>query len=224
MDDHVPLARELDSAHLQDAGAGAGKLEHVVIGNLVELLRARADAGVGGVDAVDVGIDLAHVSFDAPRHGDRRGVGTAAAERGHVVVVVDALEPGDDGDDALVHRVHDAVAAHAHDLRLVVRAVGADARLAAREAHGAVAERLDRHGQKRHRHLLAGREQAVELARGRVGIKGVRQAHQLVGRLAHRRHDGDHVVAGLLLGDQFFRNHLDALGRRDRRPSEFAYD
>ena len=156
MDDHVVLASELDGAHLQDAGAGAGKLQHVVVVDDVELLRARADARVGGVDAVHVGVDLAHVGVQAVRHGHSRGVGAAAAERGYVAIGVDALEAGDDGDGAALERIAHALAVHHDDLRLVVELVGLNASLTAGEAHGLVAARLDGHGQKRHGHLLAG--------------------------------------------------------------------
>ena len=224
MDDDVPFAGELDGAHLEHAGARASEFEHVVIGNLVELLSARAHARIGGEDAFDVGIDLAHVGVDSPGHSHCRRVGTAATERGHVIVVVDALKARNHGDDALVDRLHDAVGSHADDFRLVVRPVRADARLAAREAHGVITLRLECHGQKRHRHLLASRKEAVKLARWRVRVKRVCKSYQLIGRFSHRRDDGDHIVARLLLGDELVRDHLDTLGRRDRRPPEFAYD
>ena len=41
--------------------------------------------------------------------GDGRGVGAAAAERRDVVVLVDALEAGDDDDLALVERLPHAL-------------------------------------------------------------------------------------------------------------------
>ena len=224
MDDHVVLAGELDGAHLQDAGAGAGELQHVLVVDDVELLRARADARVGGVDAVHVGVDLAHVGVQAVRHSDRRGVGAAATERGDIAVGVNALEAGNDGDGAALERIAHALAVHHDDLRLVVELVGLNASLAAGEAHGLVAACLDGHGQKRHGHLLAGGKQTVHLAQRRVIVERGGQAHQLVGGLAHGGHHGDHVMAGLLLRDQLLRNHLDALGACNGRAPEFAYD
>ena len=216
MDDDVECARELDGAHLQHAGAGAGKLQHVLIGDLVELLGARADARIGGVDAVDVGVDLAHVGSDAPGHRDRRGVGAAAAERGDVAGGVDALEAGDHGDVAAREGVHDALVVDLHDLGLGVGAVGLDARLASGEAHRLVAARLDGHGEKRHGHLLARGQEAVHLARGRIAVERRGKADELVGGFAHGGHDGDHLVP--------LRDLLDALGRSHRRAAEFAYD
>jgi len=70
VDDHAVVAGELDGAHLQDAGAARGHLEHLLVGDAVELARVRDDARVGGVDAVDVGVDLAYVGADAGRHRD----------------------------------------------------------------------------------------------------------------------------------------------------------
>ena len=55
--------------------------------------------GIGGVDAVDVGVDVAAVGIERRRERDRRGVGAAAPERGHPVGFrVQTLEAGDDGD------------------------------------------------------------------------------------------------------------------------------
>ena len=60
---------------------------------------ARHHARVGGVDAVDVGVDVAAVGLDRGGDRHRRGVGAAAAERGDAAgVLVDALEAGDHRD------------------------------------------------------------------------------------------------------------------------------
>ena len=224
MNDHLVLARELHGAHLQHAGTGAGQLKHVVVGDDVELLGARAHARVGRVHAVHVGVDLAHVGVQAVRHRHRRGVGAAATKRGDVAVGVDALEPGHYRDNAPVQSLHDALVVHLHDLGLGVRAVRFDAGLAAREAHGLVAARFDGHGQQRHGHLLARGQQTVHLARRRVVVERGGKAHQLVGGFAHGGHDGDHLVPGLLLRNELLRDHLDALRRSDGRAPEFAYD
>jgi hypothetical protein len=92
---------------LHDLGAEAGEFEHFVVGNLGELLRVRDDAGVGGVNAVDVRVDLAEVGLE--RGGERDGgeVGTAAAERGDLRLRRFALESGDDDDIAGVEQFVD---------------------------------------------------------------------------------------------------------------------
>ena len=224
MDDHFPLAGELHRAALQHARAGAGQLQHIVVANGVQLARPRSDARVGGVDAVHVRIDLAHVGVNAPGDGHGRGIRAAAAERGDVVVGVDALESGHDRDDPGGQGVQDALVVHLHDFRLVVGAVGLDAGLAPGEAHGLVAHVLDGHGQKRHGHLLAGGQQAVELAGRRRGSHRAGEPHQLVGGLAHGRHHRHHLVALLTHPHQPLRDVLDALRRGNGCAAELRND
>ena len=60
-------------------------------------MRSRNDTRVRGVNAVNVGIDIATVGADRRRHGHRRGVGAAAPERGEATgLMVQALKTGDD--------------------------------------------------------------------------------------------------------------------------------
>ena len=85
MDAHAVVARVLDRAQLQHAGAGGRHLEHLLEGHRVQLARVGHDPRVGGVHAGDVGVDFAHLR--AERGGDRhRGrVRAAAPERGDVL-------------------------------------------------------------------------------------------------------------------------------------------
>ena len=59
MQRHVELLGELDAARVHDAGADAGQLQHLVVADGVDLAGLGHDARVGGVDAVDVGVDFA---------------------------------------------------------------------------------------------------------------------------------------------------------------------
>ena len=63
---------------------------------VVQPPRLGHDARVGGVDAVDVGVDQALGGLHRRGHRHGRRVAAAAAERGDVAVAVDALEAGDD--------------------------------------------------------------------------------------------------------------------------------
>ena len=126
------VARELDRPQREHAAAGRGHLEHLVERDARELPRARDDARVGGVDAFDVGVDLAHVGAERGRQRDRGGVGAAAAERGDVLARRHALEAGDDRDLARRERLADAVGPDLDDLRLAVVGVGDDPGLANR--------------------------------------------------------------------------------------------
>ena len=102
MDRDAVAAAVLHAPQVQDLRAARGELEHLLVGDLVELAGAGHDPRVGGEDAVDVGVDLADVGLErrGQRHGG--GVGAAAAEGGDLLGVGgDALEAGDDDDVAL---------------------------------------------------------------------------------------------------------------------------
>ena len=168
------------------------------------------------------GIDFANVGIDAPRDGNCRGVGSTATERGYVAVLIDALKACNDCNIAVFQRFENSCAIHADDLRLVMRIVGNDAGLASRERHGAVAARLYGHGQKRHGHLLTSGKQSIHLACGRIAVDSCRQAHELVGGLAHGRHNSNDLMAFLPARNKALCNIANALGRRNRRPTELA--
>ena len=82
------------------------------------------------------------------------------------------------------------------------------------------AEILDRHGHQRHRDALTGGEEHVELAT--VGVLGdvVREAQEVVGRLAHRRDDDDDVVARAARARDVIGNGPDAVGIGHRGAAE----
>ena len=122
-DAHLVHHAELDRAHLQHLGAERGELQHFLERDLVEPLRARHHARVGGVDAVDVGVDVAAVGLDRGGDRDRRGVGAAAAERGDAAgVLVHALEAGDHRDLlALLEALDQLGAVDVEDARRAVR-------------------------------------------------------------------------------------------------------
>ena len=75
--------------------------------------------------------------------GDGGGVRAAAAERGDVVVLVDALEAGDDDDLALVEGLAHALGRDVLDAGLGVEAIGDDADLGPGEADGRLAQRSE---------------------------------------------------------------------------------
>ena len=145
----------------------------------------------------------------------------AAAHRGDLTVGRHALEAGDDRDLARGERLADAVALDLDDLGPVVLGVGDDAGLRPGERHRGHAERLDRHRQQRHRDALARGEQHVELAA--AGLLGdvVGEPHQVVGGLAHGRHDDDDVVAGAAGAGDVVGHGTDPVGVGHRGAAEF---
>ncbi len=190
----------------------------------VDLARLRDQAGVGGVDAVDVRVDLAdrRVERVRERHGGR--VGAAAAQRGDVLLGGDALEAGDEDDLAVVHGLLDARRVDVEDARLHVHRVGDDAGLRAGEAHGVVAEAVDRHGEQGAADALAGGEEHVHLALGRVGGDLAGELEELVGGVATGAHDRADAVALLERGDDAARHVADAGGVGDRRATVLLDD
>ena len=192
---HIVATRDLDRAGGHHAGARGRHLEHLVEADARQLARAGDDAWVGGVDAEDVGVDLAVVGAERGRERDGGRVGAAAAERRHLERRRDALEAGDEHDLALVERLVDAARAHLDDLGLAVHGVGDDPRLRAGERDRLVAEVVDHHRGERARDPLADRDQHVELARvrRRRDLLGERRAARRScdpSRRGRRRRDG----------------------------------
>ena len=71
-EDDVELLGELDRAQLHHLGSSAGHFEHLVVGDLRNLARRRHEPRVGGVDTVDIRINLAKVSLERRSQSDRR--------------------------------------------------------------------------------------------------------------------------------------------------------
>ena len=195
------------------------------------MLRLGDDARVGGVHAVDVAVDLASLRAEGRREGNRRRVGAATPERGDLTLVAHALVARDDDDLATSELVFDPVRAHLDDARIEVAIVREDAGLAAGEADRVEPTRMDRDREQRHRHALAGRDEHVELSprrlTGRVGgrsRRATRERDELVGGLAHRADDHDHVVAGAPRRHYPLGHLRDLLHVGDRRAAELLDD
>ena len=219
---NVVAAGVLDAAQHQHLGAGRGHLEHLLVGDGVQLRAFGHDARVGGEDAVHVGVDLADVGVQRGGQRDGGGVRAAAAQRGDVLgVLADALESGDQRDLPLVQRGPDPARGDVDDPRVAVRAGGDHAGLRAGERPGLRAERVDGHRDQRVGDPLAGGQQHVQLPRrrGRGNLLG--EVHQVVGGVAHRRDHDDDVVAGLPGRDDPLGDALDPLGRPTDEPPYF---
>src|SRR5581483_3635636 len=105
---NVELLAELDRSAVHDAGAKAGQLEHFVVADAGDAASLGHDARVGGVNAIDVRVNLAGVGAEDGCQSDGGSIAAAAAERGDVEVVVDALKAGGDDDIAVVERLAEA--------------------------------------------------------------------------------------------------------------------
>jgi hypothetical protein len=193
---HLVLAREFHRADLQHLGTQGRELEHFLERHRRQAPRLGHDPRIGRVHAVHVRVDLALVGLERRRQRDARGIGAAAPERGDVVVVVDALEAGDD-DHVSIHQVAaDAFLLDGEDACLGERGVGDDRNLPAGIAPRLEPDSLQGERQQPDRHLLAGRGNDVELARAGIGVQLPREPEQAVG-LARHRGGHDHQLVAL---------------------------
>ena len=70
---------KLDRARLQHLGAERSELQHFLVGDLLDAPGLWRDARVGGVDAIDVGIDVAERGLEGGGDGNGGSVRPAAA-------------------------------------------------------------------------------------------------------------------------------------------------
>ena len=188
---------------------------------MAQPLGAGHDAGVGGVDTVDVGVDVAQVRLHRDGDGHRAGVGAAAAQRGDAVALgLDALEAGDDGDLALLEAGADLVAGDVLDARHAVRIVGDDGDLPALPGARGDAHRLQHDGEQAGGDLLAGGDDGVVLARVVQGGGLAHPGDQLIGDARHGRDDDGDLVAGIDLALDVARDVADALDVGNRGAAE----
>ena len=213
MNRDIEGAGVLDAPQHEDLGADGGHLEHLLEGDVVELLRVRHDPGVGGVDAVDVGVDLADIGLERRGERDGGGVRPTASQGGDVLgLPVHTLEAGDEADLALVEGLADPARGDVDDAGVAVPLRGDDAGLGAGEGLRLGTEGVDRHGDQRIGDALTGGEEHVHLTpRGnRVDLVG--EVEQLIGGVTHRRADDDDVIARLLGLHDALGDTSDALG------------
>ena len=163
-------------AGLQHLGPERGHLQHLLVGDAVELAGLGDDARVGGVDAVDIGEDVAAVRAQGggQRHG--RGVRAAAAERGHPALR--RTGPGSRPRRRPCRprgKPRTGRGVDVQDPGLAVGAVGSEAGLPAEERPRRHADGLQGDGQQPDRHLLAAGDDLIVL--GRVVAGGVEPMH-----------------------------------------------
>ena len=77
VDRHAVLLGKLDRPGVHDPGSQAGQFEHLVVADAVDLGGLGHDPGVGGVNAVDIGVNLAGVGTQHRGQCDGRRVRTA---------------------------------------------------------------------------------------------------------------------------------------------------
>ena len=89
--------RQLHRPGLQHLRAERGHFQHLLIGDFRKTPRFWHDPRVGGVDTVDICIDIAAVCAQGGGNRDSAGVGAAASQRCDAPIGADALKSGDNG-------------------------------------------------------------------------------------------------------------------------------
>ena len=141
---------------MEHLGTGRRQLEHLLIGDDLQLAGLGHDARIGAEHAVDVGVDLADVGTECRRQCHGRGVRAAAAQCGDVFGVLRyALEAGDDRDRTRVESLANTTGRDVDDARCPVGGVGDQARLRAGVGARLLAEVVDGHGDQGHGDPLA---------------------------------------------------------------------
>src|SRR5690606_27219158 len=85
--------------------------------------RLRCDARVGGVNAVDIRIDVAERGIQSSGNGHSRGIRSAATQGRDPALLVHALKAGHDRNLTRIHGFHEVGVVAAGDARLAVRLV-----------------------------------------------------------------------------------------------------
>ena len=209
---------------MEHLGPQCGQLQHLVVRNFLQHLRALDGAGVGGKDAVHVGINLTQVRVEHSGQGHRRGVRAAAAQGGNVVVFVDALEAGDDDNGLLVQLRQDPFGVNALDAGVSVGGVGAEPRLPPGQGDDRIAHSLNGHGAQGTGNLLPGGQEHIHLPLGAVGIDFSGLGDEVVGGVPLGGEHHHHVMAAAVSLCDNAGHVADAVGVRNGASAEFLYN
>ena len=221
---HPAPHRHGNRTRLQHPGALARHLQHFLERDAADLLRARHNPGIAGIDAVHIGIDVAAVRLQGCGQSHGRRVRAAAAERGHPPVGRKPLKARHHGDLSGRGRRTQCVAFDMPDTRPAMRAVGSDGQLPTLEGPRRHAHFLQG---KRHQpagYLLAGRDHRIVLRRVVERRDGCDPTDEIVGDAGHRRNHHRHLVPGRGFGSHTLCGIANSFPVRDRGAAEFQYE
>ena len=219
------LHRQRHRAGLQHLGPERGHLQHLLVGDALELAGLGDDARIARVDAVDIGEDVTARRTQRRRQRHGRGVRAAPPERRHPALRAQPLKSSDHRDPARVQAGPDRCRIDLQDPSLAVRSVGLEPGLPAQERARRHADGLQRDRQQSDRHLLAAGNHLIVLGRVVAGsIQAVYPRHQLVGGAGHGGDDDRHLIASGDLTLDPRRNVANALWIGDRGAAILLHD
>ena len=193
---HAILLRELDRPRMHHPRTQTRQLQHLVVRNPRNLAGLGNLPRIGREHAFDVRVNLAHIRLEHRRQRDRRRIAPAPAQRRDVQLFVDALEPGRNDHLSAIERLPHPLGGDRPNSGLGVGRVGHNADLAARHAHGLLAQLLHGHRQQRHRFLLARRQEHIHLAGRRFVGDLFGQFDQFVCLVPAGTDDDHHLMTG----------------------------
>ena len=142
------------------------------------------------------------------------GIRSPPTQRGDMPVLIDALKSGDHDNSSLLEILGDTFVIDRFYPRLVVGTVGSNLDLATGIRSRRIAALYQCHREQRDRNLLSRGQQYIQFTTTGLWVHFFGQFDQAIGFATHRRHDDDHVMALVTVGNDFFRNCQPSLRRR----------
>ena len=223
---HALRHGDLDRAHLQHFGSGGRHLQHFLESDLLQPLRPGDDARIGGVDAVDIGIDIAPIRLQRSGDADRGRIRPATAKRHDAArLLVDALEARHYRHFAVARKARDdAGSVDIDDTRRAVSVRAIKRNLPAlpgarRDAHVVENDRQEAGG-----HLLAGSNHDIIFPAVIKRSAFLAPADKLVRLAGHGGDDDRHIVAGVPLALHMAGDIPDAVDIGDRGSAKLQHE
>ena len=180
---------------MEHACALRRQFQHFIICDLVQLPGVGDDAGIRGVHAVHIRIDLAQIRPESRRQRYGAGVAAAAAQRCDVPQTIHALKARHQNDAVLIQFRPDPLGVDLLDPGIGMYLGGLDAHLPCRQRHAGQAHGLQCHGAQGDGDLLAGGQQHIHLPLGRLRVDLLRLGNEIVRRVPLGGQDYDDVIA-----------------------------
>ena len=170
------------------------QLQHFVIVDFIMLDSAFDDARIGGINAVDVGINTADIRPEGGGQRHCRGVRPAAADGRDVARRADSLKACDNDDSPRLQLGANAHRIDAFNARLAVRRIGMYSRLPPAQRNGRHPHARQHHSHQGHGYLLAGRKQNVHFTLAGAAADFPSLLNEMIGCIPLCRYDDDHLV------------------------------
>ena len=220
---HIIGKGQLHRFGMQHLRPRPGQGQHIPGVDLRQEPCLRDHAGVGGINALHVRIDIAGVGLQRGGQRHRRRVRAAPAEACDVPGGAHALKARHHRDAAPAEFPADAARLDDADLPVAVVRIGQNARLPAGERHGGQPEPLHGHDEQGRRLLLPGGDKGVQLpGRGRF-VHLPCAARETVGGTAHGR-DHHHKLRRLMRFSDKLRHMAQPFRVPERAAAEFLHN